>query len=152
MKVVEEVRKKDKEAEPCVGVVVLAIVFGLNIFFYATAWGFDWKYYGTNEDGTYFYETETMTRLSQQIVRVCVQSIYTEKGVSHWVKWGGKQFQKLDFTLIVSELNCVEKSIRHLRIVFYSKEGETFNPIKNEEWHFFAPDSLPGTLFNEVCK
>ena len=129
-----------------------AIVIGLNIFFYAEAWGFDWKYYGTNEEGTYFYETETMTRLSQQIVRVCVQSIYTEKGVSHWVKWGGKEFQKLEFTLILSELNCAEKSIRHLRIVFYSKKGEIFYPIKNEEWHFFTPDSMSGALFQEICK
>ena len=119
---------------------------------YSEVWGVDWKYYGTNEEGTYFYETETMTRLSQNIVRVCVQSIYTEKGISHWVKGGGKEFQALDFSLILSEFNCAEKSIRHLRIVFYSKSGEMFYPIKNEEWHFFAPDSMSGTLFNEVCK
>jgi hypothetical protein len=133
-------------------VALFGIVAGLIIFFCAEAWGFHWKYYGTNEDGTYFYETETVTRLSRQIVRVCVQSIYTEKGVSHWVKWGGKEFQRLEFTLIFSELNCVEKSIRHLRIVFYSKEGEIFYPIKNEEWHFFAPDSMSGALLQEICK
>jgi hypothetical protein len=148
----ERGREAVGEAKSSAKVAVFAIVIGLNIFFYAEAWGFDWKYYGMNEEGTYFYETETVTRLSKQIVKVCVQSIYTEKGISQWVKWGGKEFQKLEFTLIMSELNCVEKSTRHLRIVFYSKEGEVFYPIKNEEWHFFAPDSMSGTLFNEICK
>jgi hypothetical protein len=151
-KVFEEVRKKDGEEKVSVKLLAFIVITGLAIFGYSEAWGFDWKYYGTNEEGTYFCETETMTHLSQNIVRVCVQSIYTEKGISHWVKEGGKEFQELDFSLILSEFNCVEKSIRHLRIVFYSKNGEIFYPIKNEEWHFFAPDSMSGTLFNEICK
>ena len=142
----------DRVTKSSIRVAILAIIFGLNIFFCVEALGFHWKYYGTNEEGSYYYETETLTRLSPQIVRVCVQSIYTEKGVSHWVKWGGNKFQKLEFTLIMFELNCAEKSIRHLRIVFYSKNGEEFYPIKNEEWHLFAPDSMSGTLLQEICK
>ena len=148
----EEGPKPDGEAKGSVELPALAIVAGLIIFFYAEVWGFDWKYYGTNEEGSYFYETESIARPSENTVRVCVQSIYTEKGISRWVKGGGKEFQKLEFSLILSELNCVEKSIRHLRILFYSKNGEMFYPIKNEEWHFFAPDSMSGILFNEVCK
>lgn len=130
----------------------VVLVIGLAIFGYAEGWGFNWKYYGTNEEGWYFYETETLKRLSQNIVRVCVQSIYTEKGISHWVRWGGKEFQNLDFSLVLSEYNCIERSIRHLRIRFYSKSEEVFYPIKNDEWHFFAPDSMSGTLFEELCK
>ncbi len=131
--------------------VILAMI-GLTVFANADVQGFDWKHYGTNEDGSYFYETETMTRVFQKVVRVCVQSIYTERGVSHWVREGGKEFQNLDFSLILSEYNCVDRSIRHLRIQFYSKDGEVFYPIKNDEWHFFAPDSMSGALFKEICK
>jgi hypothetical protein len=148
----EELREMNGESKSSAKMAVFAILIGFNIFFCAEVWGFHWKYYGTNEEGTYFYETESVTRLSQQIVRVCVQSIYTEEGVSHWVKWGGEEFRRLEFTLIFSELNCVEKSIRHLRIVFYSKGGEIFYPIQNEEWHFFAPDSMSGALLQEICK
>ncbi len=135
-----------------VKLTAILFIIGLTVFTHAEAWGFNWKYYGSNEEGSYFYETETMTRQSQNIVRVCVQSIYTEKGISHWVREGGKQFQKLDFSLILSEFNCVEKSIRHLRIVFYSKNGEIFYPIKNQEWHLFVPDSMSRVLFQEICK
>ena len=131
---------------------VTLVVIGLTVFAYAEAWAVDWKYYGTNEEGTYFYETETMTRLSQNIVRVCVQSIYTEKGISHWVREGGKEFQNLHFSLILSEYNCIDRSVRHLRIRFYSKNEEVFYPIKIDEWHFFVPDSMSGALFQEICK
>ena len=70
------------------GLGMILAVIGLTVFADADVQGFDWKYYGTNEEGSYFYETETMTRLSQNIVRVCVQSIYTERDLSHWVREG----------------------------------------------------------------
>ncbi len=131
---------------------VMSAVIGFSVFAHVSVWGFEWKYYGTNEEGSYFYETETMTRLPQNIARVCIQSIYTEKGISHWVSAGGKGFQNLDFSLILSELSCIDRSIRHLRIRFYSKSGEVFYPIKNDEWQLFAPDSMSGALFEEICK
>jgi hypothetical protein len=131
--------------------VVLGMI-ALTFFGYTEGWGVDWKYYGTNEDGSYFYDTESMTRNSKNLVEVWVQSAYTEKSISHWVREGGKDFQELDFTLILLELNCLERSTRYLRIVFYSKNGIVFYPIDNDEWHFIAPDSMTGTLHREVCK
>ena len=128
------------------------VAIGLVVFAGAEAWAVNWRYYGANEEGTYYYDTETLTRVSQRIIRVCVQSIYTEKGVSHWVKEGGRGFQNLDFSLILSEYNCIDRSVRHLRIRFYSKDGEVFYPIKNDEWQLFAPDSMVGALFEEICK
>ena len=125
---------------------------GLLILGCAEVWGADWKYYGTNEGGSYFYDIESMKRLSANIVRVSVQSVYTEKGVSHWVEEGGKEFENLDFSLIWSEFNCAERSVRPLKIVFYSKHGKVFYPIDNEEWHFIVPDSMSGNLYDAVCK
>ena len=130
----------------------LLLVTGLLILGCAEVWGADWKYYGTNEEGAYFYDSASINHLSQDIVRVFVQSVYTEKGVSHWVEEGGKEFENLDFSLIWSEFNCAERSIRHLEIIFYSKNGKVFYPINNERWHFFAPDSMSETLYDVVCK
>ncbi len=130
--------------------VVLIIV--LSILFHSEACAFDWRYYGTNEEGSYFYETESLTRMPSNNLRLCVQSIYTEKGVSRWVKEGGNEFQNLDFTLILSEFNCMERSIRHLRVAFYSKDQKLFYPIKNDEWQLFVPDSMSAVLFQEICK
>jgi hypothetical protein len=114
--------------------------------------GGEWKFYGTNEKGSFFYETESINHLSENIVRVNVKSVYTEEGISHWVSGGGEKFLNLDFSLILSDFNCSERLIRYLSIVFYSKSGEVFYPIDNDEWHFFAPDSMFGTLLEEICK
>jgi len=127
-------------------------IIGLVLFGHTEGWAVDWKYYGTNEDGSYFYDTESITRSPKNFIEVWVQSAYSEKGLSHWVKEGGKVFQDLDFSLIWLELNCVERSTRYLRIVFYSKKGKVFYPIDNDEWHFIAPDSMTGTLSEEVCQ
>jgi hypothetical protein len=131
---------------------VLLGIICLVIIGYTEGWGVDWKYYGTNEDGSYFYDTESITRPSKHLVEVWVQSAYSEKSISHWVKEGGKSFQDLDFTLISLELNCVERSARYLQIVFYSKNGKVFHPMDNDEWHFIAPDSMIDSLHKEVCK
>ncbi len=131
---------------------VMIATIGSFIFGYGDAQGLDWKYYGTNEEGSYFYETETMARLSPTVVRVCIQSIYTERGVSHWVREGGKAFENLDFSLILSEYNCADRSVRHLRIQFYSKDKKIFYPIKNDEWQLFAPNAMFEALFQEICK
>lgn len=127
-------------------------IIGLVLAGHTEGWGVDWKYYGTNEDGSYFYETESMTRLPKNLIEVWVQSAYSEKSISHWVGEGGKRFQDLDFTLILLQLNCVERSVRYLRIVFYSKNGKVFQPIDNDEWHFIAPDSMTEALHTEICK
>jgi len=129
---------------------VILFIIGLAIFGYEVVWGADWRCYGTNEEGSYFYETESMIRSSEN-VRMWVKSVYTEEGLFHLVKWGGKEFQNLDFSLILCDVNCPERSIRYLRIVFYSKSGEVFYPMDNDEWHFFAPDSMPGILLKEIC-
>ena len=126
-------------------------IIGLVLYGHAEGWGVDWKYYGANEEGTYFYDTESMARQSKNLVEVWVQSAYSEKGRSHWVEEGGKGFQELDFSLILFELNCTERSARYLRIVFYSKDGKVFYPIDNDEWHFIAPDSMTGMLHKQVC-
>ena len=131
--------------------VILGIV-GLVLFGHTEGWGVDWKYYGTNEDGSYFYDTESMTRLPKNLVEVWVQSAYSEKSISHWVREGGNGFQDLDFSLILLELNCAGRSSRYLRIVFYAKNGKVFQPLDNDEWHFIAPDSMTGTLHKEVCR
>ncbi len=133
-----------------VGIIVG--ILGLVIFGHTEGWGVDWKYYGTNEDGSYFYDTQSMTRSSKNTVEVWVQSAYSEKGRSHWVKEGGKGFQELDLSLILLELTCNDRSARYLRIVYYSKNGNVIHPMDNDEWHFIAPDSMTETLYKEVCK
>ena len=145
-------RSVGKEVQLVRSLSIKFVVIALIIFSISEAWGARWKYYGTNENGWYFYETESMTWPSENVVVVLVQSAYTEKGVSHWVREGGKEFQNLGYSLVWCELNCAERATRHLQIVFYSKDKETFYPIRNDEWQLFVPDSMFELLYKEVCK
>lgn len=132
--------------------VIVLIALGLtNLGSAEVQGGTDWKYYGTNQDGFYYYRTEMMARSSRNIVRVWVHSTYTEQGITQWVKGGGKEFEDLGSTLIFSELDCTNSAIRSLQIVFYSKSGEVIKPVKGKEWVFFAPDSMSEVLYREVC-
>jgi hypothetical protein len=131
----------------------IAVLLGLLIFCSGEAWGGSiWKYYGTNEDGSYYYDAETMTRPSKEMVRVWVQSAYTDQGISHCVRGGGEQFQNLGYTLALIELNCVDRAIRSLQIVFYSKDVQVIDPINAKEWEFFAPDSMSEALYEALCQ
>ncbi len=128
-------------------VVIILIILNTS-----EVWAERWKYYGVNENGWYFYDTESLTRPQENTVIVSVQSAYTEKGVSHWVREGGKEFQNLGYSLVWCELNCAERSIRNLRIVFYSSGKKIFYPIRSNEWQLFVPDSMSEGLCNQVCK
>jgi hypothetical protein len=130
----------------------VAVLLGLLIFWSGEVRGGSlWKYYGTNEDGSYYYDAETMTRPSKEMVRVWVQSAYTDQGISHWVRRGGEEFQNLGYTLVLTELNCVDRAVRSLQIVFYSKDAEVLTPINAKEWELFAPDSMSEALYVAVC-
>jgi hypothetical protein len=131
---------------------VILFVIGLTAFGYGEVMGNNWKYYGENEEGSYSYETESLIYSSENIFRLWVKSVYTEEGLSRWIKWGGMEFQNLSCTFVLSEFNCAEKSIRYLKIIFYSKNGEVFYPMNNDEWHFFAPNSMSGMILKEICK
>lgn len=131
---------------------MISVSVGLIIFGSMEVWGgSNWKYYGTNEDGSYYYDAESMKPSSSHIVRVWVQSAYTDKGISYWVRGGGKEFQNLGYSLVLSELNCVDRVVRYLGILFYSKDGEALRLMIGEEWEFFAPDSMSGVLLDAVC-
>jgi hypothetical protein len=131
---------------------ISVVVIVLVVFNIVEAWGARWKYYGGNENGWYFYDTDSLAWPRENVVTVLVQSAYTEKGVSDWVREGGKEFQNLGYSLVWCELNCTERSIRNLRIVFYSKEKEIFHPVRSDEWQLFVPDSMSEVLYGQVCK
>jgi hypothetical protein len=54
--------------------------------------GVDWKYYGMNEEGWYFYETESKIHLPKDIVR-CASNQFIQRKESLWVRGGGKGFE-----------------------------------------------------------
>ncbi len=131
------------------------ILIGLAIFGYGEVWGADWKLYGSSEKSLAYYDTQSITRPSKNIVRVWVKITYTEKGVMDTVGSLGKKYEDLSHSIILREINCVEKMIHSLSGTYYDNGGGVIYTSSSpylREWVFIAPESLAESLYEEICK
>ena len=58
-----------------------ALFIGLLILGNAEVWGEDWKHYGNDKKFSAYYDVQSITRPSKNIVRVWLRWDWTEKGV-----------------------------------------------------------------------
>ena len=90
------------------------ILIGLAIFGYAEVWGIDWKFFFSSEKCLFFYDAQSITRPSKNIVRVWIRMDYTKKGVIDMVGKFGKKYENLSYAIHLEEINCAEKKFRVL--------------------------------------
>ena len=129
------------------------ILIGLAIFGYAEVWGADWKYYGSSENCLGHYDTQSITRPSESIVRVRLRWNWTEKFVLRWVEKYGKKYENFSYSIILQEINCAEKKIRRLSVTQYGHKGSVIDIMDSPSfWIFIPPESMIESLYKEVCK
>jgi hypothetical protein len=58
-------------------------------------WGADWQSYGADWVGVSYYDAESITRPSKDVVRVWDKLIYTEKGLTDMVARLGERNRTL---------------------------------------------------------
>ena len=129
------------------------VLIGLVIFGNAEVWGADWKLYNSGEECLGYYDAQSITRPSKNIVRFWTKSVWTEKGVLSWVKDSGKKYENLSHTIYLQEINCAEKKIRRLSVTQYGHKGSVIDIIDSPSyWIFINPESMMEILYKEVCK
>jgi hypothetical protein len=128
-------------------------LIGLAIFGYTEAWGEDWKYIEEAYAGKYFYDADSI-RPSEDIVRVWVKVIYTEKGVNYMVSLLGGKYRTLSYAVFLFEYHCGDKKKRVLPIGCYSKDGKVLisTDDQNFNWNLICPDSIDEALYKILCK
>lgn len=116
--------------------------------------GGNWKLYDSGDYSLNYYDAQSMTRPSKNIVRVWVKVNYTKKGVIVWVGRLGKKYEDLSHTKELCEINCVEKMFRSLSINFYDNKGGVIYSSSSPllKWDFIIPESINEALYKEVCK
>jgi hypothetical protein len=134
--------------------VKLGVIFiGLAIFGNAEVWGAEWKLFSANDEYWGYYDAQSITRPSKNIVRFWTKSVWTEKGVLSWVKDSGKKYENLSHTIYLQEINCAEKKIRRLSVTQYGHKGSVIDIIDSPSyWIFIPPESMIESLYKEVCK
>jgi len=132
------------------GVVIL---IGLAIFGYAEVWGADWKLYGSSENYYGYYDAQSITRTSKNIVRVWLRSNLTETGVTDAAGKLGKEFENVNYFIILREINCAEKKSQRLSMTYYDNKGRVIHSEGSPGgWEFIVPESMFDLLYKEVCK
>ena len=115
--------------------------------------GADWKYFAYKENFLVYYDTQTITRLSKNIVRVWVKYSYTKKGVLYHMWNFGEKYENLSYSIYLMEIDCVEKTYRTLSLTEYDNKGITISSSTNFplEGQMIPPESVFELLYKEVC-
>ena len=104
--------------------VILAVVGFIILSLGLEGWGANWKYTVENVFGdVIFIDMASRTRPSDNIVRVWVKLVYSQKGVLQAVEETGKQeCRDVNYTLNLMEYDCREKRSRILSEHCFSKD------------------------------
>lgn len=131
-----------------VGSAVFGMVVALGVFGYSEVYGADWKFLKGNFQGEFFYDTERITRSSENIVGVWLRTVYSKEFKEK------EGLDNLDQTVGLWEINCRDKQVCLLSTSHYSREGEISPPQSwlPPEWKSIGPDTIMDALYKELCK
>jgi len=116
------------------------------------AWTAEWEFCAKSGWGYYYYDPQSIKRVSKDTIQVWEKAVYTEKGVQDMVKDLGPKYIELSYTLQLCEFNCSEKKSRILSATFYNNEGGIIGSFSYPTtWEFVVPESVDEHLFNIVC-
>jgi len=126
--------------------VVSVSIFLLSI---TEVWGEDWKLYGKNESGVFYYDAESINRPAKGIVRVWTKMVHSKESI----KQAGKGLENLVYSKRLWEIDCVDKKIRRLSKIAYSQDEKILiSDNKEEKFGNINPKSLEQDLYEKVCK
>jgi hypothetical protein len=131
---------------------IVILIIGLIIVSVGEAYGMDWKFYWFDENFLAYYDAQSITRPSKNIVRMWVKLNYNEKGVMDVVGKLGKKYENFSHVIVLYEINCIEKMIRAKESIDYDNKGRVIHSSRSPlEWNFIIPGSM-GEILYEIFK
>lgn len=132
---------------------IAILVFALIIISMGDVYGAGWKLYGSSDLCLAYYDAQSITHPSKNIVRVWERRNFTEKGITDMVVSFGPSYKNLSFSMCLYEINCIEKMARILSLTYYDNKGGLIHTISSSsEWTFIIPESIDESLYKEICK
>jgi len=139
---------------------VILVIIGYIVFFSCVeGWGADWKSLGRNDEYEFYLDTESITPSQENIFRVSVKAVFTDKGIIKLMKIFGTGYKNLDHQVGLIELNCSNKMTLDLLSTFYSKGGGVLGSTQtggkmrvSNKWEVIDPGSFNELLYQEICK
>ena len=117
------------------------------------AMGEDWKLFSESEGSSFFFDAQTVACPSDNITRVSVKMVVSEKDRSVWVGRGGEKYLNLSYIKSFLEIDCKEIRERSLSLELFS-EQETLDFFKGKEsqWRSIPPGSNWDNLHKAICQ
>ena len=130
------------------------IFFALTLLGRIEGWGADWKAYGGTNDGVFYYDTENINHPSKNIIRFWHKVVFSEAGIREAVNSFGKDYENLDHSISLREINCSEKKIRSLAVTYYSNAGAMLDSAMDyeAEWHRIDSEAIIESLYQRLCE
>jgi len=130
------------------------VLIGLAVFSSAEAWGANWKSYGRDDFGEYYYDAESMDALPNYIVSVWTREISSQKSIVDMLNRLGIAYSDLGYIDTLWEVDCIGRKFRAVEVVCYSKSNSFIDSpnVSGMEWKFIIPDSMLEVLSKAVCK
>ena len=138
-----------------IGKWIVIVAMGLLFFGNADVWGENWKPLRPSKDGdSNYYDADSITRPSKNIVRGSVKTVYSQKSVNREVQKLGPTYKDLSHKILLWEMNCSEKKVAFLQWTTYTKNGTIIKSIKPEmiTWMSMVPETMGEDLYKLLCK
>ena len=137
------------------GKFVYISVLLLSIVVATDARGENWKALKSDDSGASYYDLDTKILISQGVIRVWEQYVYTAESVTKKMMTYGSKYEGLKNSMTLWEMNCPEKKARIISTADYSHDGRVISKTKEGAppwpWDSYAPGSLGGLLIQAIC-
>jgi hypothetical protein len=140
--------------------ITVALVILLNIDGYCSDKDADrWINYGTSKNGDHYYDKNSMTHVSPEIIQVWGKTKYSKFGKDQQIELRIKRrfsvagWDKFDYDITLREVDCSKNSYKILKMINYNDAGEIFQNIDNPNPGTIQtpPGSMGEIFLKKVC-
>jgi len=115
-----------------------------------------WIFLGFNRSGSvWFYDPESLS-VSNNIVKVWVKEICSERDKQQYIKEVGKKYENLDHSLDLFKIDCTKRIFQILSTIYYALDGSIIDSYDYPEfltkWSPIPPNSMIEALFKKYAK
>jgi hypothetical protein len=139
---------------------VQSIICLIIFFLFANqAWAADWIYYDTSAVGDVYYDKSSIKKVNESIISVWTKNILSEEAKTKYfsilkgIHKAPKNPSKLCYYTKLTEIDCVNKKIKDISVIFYNEKSKViYLSPKSEsgEWNDILPDTVGEKLINIV--
>jgi len=142
---------KSKLLTAQIGLILIGICL-VSVHGYAHAEE-DWTLYGITKYFILFYDRNSITHPSEDVVRLWIKSVSKCNDTKDWPIKDHPNCANDEwlYVLTLTEIDCSKKKDRDIKSIGYSKEGTEFLSDETSQWSDIILDSYTDFLYRVVC-